>query len=158
MVDNSPERLAERLAKWTDRGPADACWPWTGSLTSNGYGRILIQGVGLLGAHRVALALALDLPLRGPWVARHSCDNPACVNPRHLLAGTQVENMADARERGRLARGSAKPNARLTADQVRAIRREVADGVPHKEIAARYGVHPVYVGKLARREAWAWLE
>lgn len=51
-------------------------------------------------AHRVSYALA-NGTLPKASVVRHTCDNPPCVNPAHLLAGTQKENMADRKARKR---------------------------------------------------------
>jgi hypothetical protein len=82
--------------------PAD-CWLWIGGRDPNGYGRININHRAVL-AHRVAYELA-----NGPFFkvcdVCHRCDNPPCVNPAHLCLGAHADNMRDARERGRMARG-----------------------------------------------------
>lgn len=51
---------------------------------------------------------------RLPHVGRHQCDTPLCVNPGHILDGSQYDNVQDAVRRGRHARGLALPHAKLS--------------------------------------------
>lgn len=88
------ERFAARAAP----GDPDRCWHWRGGTNGDGYG-VLRLGRRVVYAHRVAYALAFGSP--GRRVVRHTCDNPRCVNPAHLLAGTQGDNVADMISRGR---------------------------------------------------------
>lgn len=89
------------------RKSQDDCWLWKGA-TGYGYGRVRIGG-RLYSSHRVAYVLghevkAEDLPKRASYhgvVVRHTCDNRLCCNPRHLVLGTQKDNVHDAMERGR---------------------------------------------------------
>lgn len=89
---------------------ANGCHIWQRSKDKGGYGRFRTGGVEYR-AHRYALMQALGRPLGDGLVARHTCDTPACVNPEHLLEGTQRENLEDCRSRGRLFRpgGNHKP-------------------------------------------------
>src|SRR5688572_33287595 len=70
---------------------------------SRGYGHVSFNGE-VRRAHRVAYELAHGVA-PGNLVVRHSCDTPACVNPDHLLLGTQLDNIADRNMRGRTAKG-----------------------------------------------------
>lgn len=86
----------------TSGGP-DACWPWRGTVSPQGYGMILVWGKRT-GAHRYALEMERGKPLGDLW-ALHRCDNPPCCNPRHLYAGTPADNTADMIRRGRRVQG-----------------------------------------------------
>lgn len=88
------------------RAPSE-CWEWQGARSASGHGRfriptdVSLDDAGhVRGTHRVAYWLD-----RGEWpgdlVVRHSCDNPPCVNPAHLLLGTHADNVRDKMERGR---------------------------------------------------------
>lgn len=98
----------------------ETCVEWEGTRNRNGYGILGHAVHGSRLAHRAALAGKLGRPVRGK--ARHTCDNPPCVNPEHLLEGTQADNVADAVARGRVAKGPRKThcsnNHELTPENV----------------------------------------
>lgn len=136
------------------------CVEWQGCRLPAGYGRRKYKGKDLL-AHRLAYCEhhGLELEDIGGKVVRHRCDSPSCVNPEHLELGTHADNMQDMRERGRSARlqGTANGSAKLTEEDVLAIREEY---VPRcrahggKALARKYGVSQQIVSDIITRRKW----
>lgn len=149
------QSLADRFWSKVDKRTPGDCWPWTGATNEHGYGVMRPEGRRsgpTVKAHRVALQLA-GLDIEGLLI-RHSCDNPPCVNPAHLSAGTHMDNAADMVSRGRSARGSRSGAAKLTEDQVLEIRARVADGELQRVIAADYGVARSTISRIANGHGW----
>lgn len=92
-----PSSLYERFLTYADRsGGPDSCHLWTRRISTRGYGRF-----AKIGAHRWVLGYLRGKPLGRTEYALHTCDTPACVNPRHLYVGTHEQNMIDMTSRGR---------------------------------------------------------
>ena len=125
--------------------PESGCWLWTGCVNRAGYGRINVCGRVWL-AHRASWLIHRGNIPEGMQVC-HKCDTPGCVNPDHLFIGTNADNHADKIAKGRqgAARGESHWNAKLTADQVAAIR---SDKRLSSTIAREYGISERYVYNL----------
>ena len=79
------------------------CWIWTGSKNFSGYGHMRV-GDTTHTAHRISFELFVR-KLEDGEQALHQCDNPPCVNPDHLFAGTHGDNMHDKAVKGRVRHG-----------------------------------------------------
>lgn len=88
----------------------------------------------------------------------HTCDNPSCINPDHLFAGSVKDNADDMMRKGRgrcgVMPGVANAHAKLTDDIIRDIRLRAASGETHRVIADRYGVARATVSAIVRRKSW----
>lgn len=89
-----------------------------------GYSQVVVSGRAEY-RHRVAYAASVNLPVTAlVGVVRHSCDNPRCINPRHLKLGTHQDNSDDMMARGRhwVPTGEQSPHAALNREQVEVIK------------------------------------
>lgn len=143
MAQQTKARTRSRSHFWDNVIRTDdlfSCWIWTGPVTRDGYGMFwwrhpVIGDRNREAAHRIAFHLTHGWL---PECVMHSCDEPSCVRPEHLRAGTVADNMEDAKRKGRLRTG---PRSRFTEDQVEDIRVRAALGVPEHQLAQEYEVH-----------------
>jgi len=71
-------------------------------------------------AHRASLKIIGQDP-KG-WDVLHKCDNPSCVNPKHLVLGTHTDNMRDMVSKNRhVPHGRGGPR-KFNDDQIKEIR------------------------------------
>lgn len=154
ISDEALQELAPRFWPKVDRRGPSECWPWIGARSTLGYGRIRAVGRKTYWlASRIAMRLA-GHALTEAQFACHHCDNPICVNPAHLFAGTPADNTADRVRKGRTLqrRGEGNPKARLTECQVRDIRKRTET---HAVLAREYGVSPSTIHCVKTRRNWS---
>ena len=113
--------------------------------------------MGLPGlAHRLAWTIQNgDIP-EGKQVL-HECDNPRCVNPKHLHLGDHVRNMEQMVKNGRDChhRGSQNGNSKLTEEKVREIKAALALGGKRKELAEMFGVAVITIDRIKYGTQWS---
>lgn len=142
------ERLVTRIEVRGD----DECWPCGAAHTQMGHASFHMVGYGTVYAHQLTYILEYG-PIPEGMIVRHTCDNPPCCNPKHLVLGSLSDNQRDAVERGRHARAGGKP--KLTPDLVRALRQRHADGERIDHMARELGLDRRTVGKAIDGSHWS---
>jgi len=169
--------LAVQARFWAkvDKGPhPKGCWLWTANSTSEyksftksglprkrnrdyGYGKVTIGGVSRR-AHHVSFEITHNRPLRDGMILRHTCDNGKCVNPDHLLEGTNVDNMRDMYERGREPdlSGELNPSSRLSWEFVSRLRSEYEGNLnlTCHGLARKYNLTPPHLWSILTYTSW----
>ena len=145
-----------RFWSFVQKGPG--CWLWCGgSFTDGGYGLFHVDGK-IVRAHRYSYLLEHGSIPKGQ-VVMHLCDEPSCVRPTHIQAGTHADNTADmmAKRRGKyvVRSGDAHPRATLTSAIVEEARQLYrAGGATIASLADRYGVSRTTLGDALRGVTW----
>lgn len=126
------------------------CWHWMGRTTTAGYGVASCAKFGVFNeyAHRLSYRLFKG-PIPSELLVRHTCDNPRCCNPEHLVLGDDKANQQDKVIRGR----STRANAKLTETQVLEIYRNREESAIH--LATCYGVSKQTVLFIWQGRLWS---
>lgn len=148
-------RFMARFWKYTNIRH-DGCWEWQSCKDKDGYGKLYCQQPkGNASVHRISFELHHG-PIPAGYFVCHHCDNPSCVNPTHLYAGTVVDNNRDRvnRNRSRDQRGSKSPTAKLHESDVLAIHDAVRNGAVQRHLAGKYGVSPSTICMIVSGKVW----
>lgn len=149
--------LEERFHSKYIPEPNTGCWLWTGAKNNCGYGRVMRRSK-YIGAHRYSYELHCK-KFDASMHVLHKCDVTLCVNPEHLFLGTQADNMADCKRKGRHrhvpSRGMKNGNSKLTDAIVKEIR---SSNLSHVELAEKYNVDYTLVWQVRKRKIWKHIE
>ena len=173
----------EKSKFWSKVLKTNCCWIWNGWIKKNGYGGINFSGKNFY-AHRISFIIANgEIPDSQPVIC-HRCDNPRCVNPSHLFAGTTLDNVRDMISKGRrcpketmrrlikkaaqrgknhythrnpdlIRRGEQHPNSKLKSWQIKRIKIIYASGVvTQKQVGILFGIHRSHVSLIVNSKTW----
>lgn len=122
--------LQQRFETFFEKGAEDECWSWLGHADVKGYGKFRI-GASCERSHRAAFLIYKGEIPAGKHIL-HSCDRPACVNPKHLSVGSNLENQQEA-----WARKRKNKTQKLSAEEVLEIRES---NLPQAVLSEQFGV------------------
>lgn len=137
------------VVSWMELIPLDSeeCILWPFGSSSGGYGRVTTRRrrEGKVYSYQATTVVHERFvgPVSGNAQVKHLCDNPPCVNPRHLTLGSISENNREAFARGRRPR-------KLSLEQ-RAEIRASSEGV--SALARRFGVARTTIYRVFREAA-----
>jgi hypothetical protein len=145
-------RMEDRFWQKVNKLGADKCWEWTGAL-NDGYGWFYINGVARSSSRVSAFIHKMIDSVDGGLHVLHKCDNRKCCNPSHLFLGTNAENQADKKTKGRsrtLSRpGELNPMSKLSNDMVKIVRGlYFASQTSQSKLAKMFGVRQPHVSRI----------
>ena len=143
--------IEERFWRYVKK--TKTCWLWSGCKNNGGYG---IIGTSVRNKLIIASRLSWkihngEIP-KGTWVL-HKCDNPPCVNPKHLFIGDNKINCMDLKQKRLNLFGERHPSAKLTDKKVKEIR-NLFGKITGRKIAEIYGVIPSNISNIKCGRSW----
>jgi hypothetical protein len=138
------------------------CWEWPGPYQTHDpafpYGKVHVawREAEMVMAHRLAWEL-INGPIPDGLIVRHTCDNPKCCNPYHLLLGTHQDNSDDMVMRGRQANGERHALAKLREEDIPVIRGRLGRGETQQAVADDYQVRQSTISLIASGATWGYI-
>jgi hypothetical protein len=140
------------------------CWVFTGTRLKRAktgqqsYGYFCLGKNSHILAHRMAWELE-NGPVAEGHVICHACDFPPCVRGSHLFDGTQAQNLADMRGKGRahfnvFPTGEDHPNAKITPEKAAEARRLHESGLSCAKIGKLLGLHASTIHDIVTGKTW----
>jgi len=132
----------------------EGCCEWNAGKDKDGYGHFKFHGSGYK-AHRFS-HMIFKGEIGEDLCVRHTCNNPGCVNPHHLLAGTHQDNMNDMTRQNRQSKASGEnvASSKLTEIEVKEILNKLIEGVFGTELAKMYAISSSAISQIAHRNTW----
>lgn len=135
----------------------NGCWIWKGSFSAKGYGFFHIgpkQKRRNYHAHRISYLIYIgEIPTN--FCIMHSCDNPPCVNPSHLKAGTFFENSNDMVSKNRHRYGSRHKNSKITEKEVVLIRKDYTGKFGNiMYLSRKFGIDKAQIRRIIDKKSW----
>jgi hypothetical protein len=147
-------KVLSRFDDSVEKIPESGCWIFGQVNEVHGYGIFSVVGKTYR-AHRWAYEHFVG-PIPDDLVVRHTCDVKCCVNPYHLILGSQQENIADKMRKGRQARGSRQGSSKLSEADLPLIREHLKGyrvGM-YSELGRKFGVHRAIIARIHSGEIW----
>ena len=148
------ERFLSYFPKnYQDENVIDSCWMWEGAISASKYGSIFYGNKSYL-AHRMSYII-FNGPIEIDQLVRHTCDNPCCVNPKHLILGSNSDNIIDMVKRN--------PRSTITLNEecVKVIKwmlkYQYEDGLG-KKLARLHNVAPSVISRIKTGKRWSWVK
>lgn len=153
--DGEASRFLQEIAL---KHVGDQCLTWPYAKSAGGYGQFYENGETLYVHRRICELINGSAPSTDHW-ALHQCGNGhlACCSPKHVYWGSRQQNKDDELRHGVRNRGIRQGHAKLTADNVREIRR-LRDQMTQKAIGERFGVSDSTIRQIFRGNNWGWLK
>lgn len=155
MRTGRPASTVEHFWSKVDVREEDECWEWRGGKDSDGYGGVRV-GNRDYRAHRYSWMINYgDIPKN--FLVCHKCDNPPCINPKHLFLGTHKDNVNDMISKGRriYQKGEERYNSKLTWVKVSEIRTLVkTTDLSQSKIAKLYNISEALVSGIVNNKTW----
>lgn len=152
-LEEYEKRFIETFWNNVDIREKEICWIYKGTVGWKGYGQVYYKRK-YEKAHRIAYILTYgEIPKDKPHI-RHTCDNPLCCNPNHLISGTNQDNINDKMVRKRSIIGEKHPNHKLLAKEVKELRDKYRSGMDTITISKLYNISREEVYFILRNERW----
>jgi len=145
--------LSKITKKYFTEKYKNQCWVWSALKMYNGYGIITWDSKRYF-AHRISYIIFKGLIPQGK-IIRHICNNSLCVNPKHLILGTQRDNLIDAAKIG------SHSYQKLNTEAVKVIKWMLKyryDNTLVKRLAKLYKVHINTIYNIKHNKRWQWVK